>query len=363
MIEKFQGEKRKQYIILGSVVAISTLGIIMISKILSPGESQSGQEKEKKAEVKVVDEKRVEEEPFKKVYGDQLAQLQKELEELKRQQDRQITLQEPPPPLPPTLQGPPPEPPPQEQIKVVEKTLDNLIVLQKTQTPTEAEAQAQTQEQQKQQKKRKNVKDIIPAASFVKGVLLSGLDAPTSGNATSNPHPVLIKIKDLAILPNKYKLNIKDCFIIGSGYGDLSSERAYIRLEKLSCIRENGDVLSQSVDGYVAGEDGKVGLKGRVVSKQGQIIARALISGFVEGTAKAFSYSTNTIATSPLGSTTTIDPNKVVQAGIGEGVNEAAKKLADFYMNLVNKTFPIVEIQAGRDVDIVFLKDVDLEDK
>ena len=41
--------------------------------------------------------------------------------------------------------------------------------------------------------------------------LLSGLDAPTSEGAKGNPAPVFIRVRDLAVLPNRVKANLKGC--------------------------------------------------------------------------------------------------------------------------------------------------------
>ena len=38
----------------------------------------------------------------------------------------------------------------------------------------------------------------LPSGSFVQGILLSGLDAPAGVTASKEPHPVLIKLSDLA---------------------------------------------------------------------------------------------------------------------------------------------------------------------
>jgi conjugal transfer pilus assembly protein TraB len=62
--------------------------------------------------------------------------------------------------------------------------------------------------------------------SFTRGTLLGGLDAPTGGQAQSNPHPVLIRLSDNAVLPNRFRGEYRECFVIAAGYGDISSERA-----------------------------------------------------------------------------------------------------------------------------------------
>lgn len=209
---------------------------------------------------------------------------------------------------------------------------------------------------------KKKTKALIPAGAFVKGVLLSGLDAPTGGKAQTSPHPVLIRLVDKAILPNLYKSDIRDCFVIGSGYGDLAAERAYVRLEAVSCVKEGGEVVERRVSGYVSGEDGKVGLLGRVVTKQGALLARMLIAGFVEGIGRIFQQSSTTVVVSPTGTLSTVDPKQAFQAGIAGGFSEAAKTLVEQYKKLADETYPVVEINAGRRVDVVFLQSFSLDD-
>lgn len=209
---------------------------------------------------------------------------------------------------------------------------------------------------------RKSIDTYIPPGTFSKVVLLSGVDAPSGSSASGNPVPVLLKIKDLSILPNKFKSDFRECFIIGSARGDLKSERAYIRAETLSCVKRDGSVLERNVTGYVAGEDGKAGLSGRVVTKAGQMIARSILAGFVEGVSRAFSQQAMTISVSPLGQTSTIDPNQTLKYGLGQGMASGAHKLVDYYLNLANNLIPVIEINAGREVDFVFLKGVDLSD-
>ena len=126
----------------------------------------------------------------------------------------------------------------------------------------------------------------LPSGAFTRAILLGGLDAPTGGQAQRNPQPVLLRLADNAILPNQFRARVKECFIVGAGYGDVSSERAYIRTESLSCVTRDGTAIDVPVKGYVAGEDGKAGVRGRLVTKQGQFIARALMVGFLQGAAE-----------------------------------------------------------------------------
>ncbi len=94
---------------------------------------------------------------------------------------------------------------------------------------------------------------------------------------------MLIRLSDNSVLPNRFRGEYRDCFVIAAGYGDISSERAYLRTENLSCVRADGAALEVKIQGSVYGEDGKVGMRGRLVTKQGQMLANALLAGVVSG--------------------------------------------------------------------------------
>ena len=207
----------------------------------------------------------------------------------------------------------------------------------------------------------RDTRRYLPSGSFTRAVLLGGLDAPTGGQSQRNPQPVLLRLVDHAVLPNAFRGQVKECFVVGAGYGDVSAERAYIRTESLSCVTRSGAAIDVPVKGYVAGEDGKAGMRGRLVSKQGQILANALLAGVASGIGTAFQQSASTVSVSPLGTTGTVDPGKQLQAGLGTGVGKALDRLAQYYITLAEKVFPVIEIDAGRTVDVVLTQGITLD--
>jgi len=239
--------------------------------------------------------------------------------------------------------------------------LNNLINITQTAAPAVNNSH---NSKQKSQKQKIADKSSIPAGSFMDAVLLNGIDAPTGGSGQSQPIPILMRVTNYAQLPNKWRSDIKNCFIEGEAKGDLSSDRAYIRVDKISCVTPSGKRITKSISGYVTGEDGKVGLAGRVVSKQGAMLARTLVAGFLQGVGQAFQQSQQTVSISPLtGGTTTasaLDSKTMLKMGIGGGMNKATEKLAEFYMNLAKEMFPVIEIDSGRNVNIVLLSGVSL---
>lgn len=202
----------------------------------------------------------------------------------------------------------------------------------------------------------------IPSGTFFRSVLLGGIDAPTGGDAqNASPHPVLMRVTDFAQLPNRFKYNFRECFVTGNGYGDLSAERAYIRLQNLSCVGTDGRAIDMPIKGYVAGEDGKTGIRGTVVTKQGQILANALMAGVISGLGKGVSESFSVTNTTALGTAKSVASGSELRAGLANGIGSAADRLAEYYIKLADKVFPVVEINAGRAVDIVLTQGVEID--
>lgn len=208
----------------------------------------------------------------------------------------------------------------------------------------------------------KRVDSFLPV-SFTRAVLLGGLAAPTGGQAQGSPIPVLLRLQDLAVLPNDFRSNIRDCFVVGEGYGDISAERAYIRTTLMSCVSRDGRVMEIPIKGSVFGEDGMNGVMGKLVTKQGSILLNALLSGIASGLGAGVAQASQTVTTTALGTTSTTPPDtkSILQAGLGTGVSKALDRLAQYYINLAEKTLPVIEVLPGRVVDLVITEGTPLE--
>lgn len=198
----------------------------------------------------------------------------------------------------------------------------------------------------------------IPAGSILTGTLITGADFPTGKGAYENPTPSLIRLSKHAILPNRYTSDVRECFLLVGGRGELASERAKLRGETLSCIRNDGGIIQTKLNSYVAGEDGKEGIKGRLVSKQGQLIARTMVAGFLSGMSEAFDYSQVSVLSTTADNKVQYQKNfssEAAKGGIAKGFQNSLDRVAEFYMDLADEMVPVVEINAGRQVDIVVI--------
>jgi conjugal transfer pilus assembly protein TraB len=211
-------------------------------------------------------------------------------------------------------------------------------------------------------KKKADGQRIYLPPSFMAATLLSGLDAPTSESAKGSPVPALLRIKDLAVLPNSVKADLKGCFVIAEGLGNLADERAHMRLVSLSCLtREGQSVIDQKIKGFLVDQDGKIGLKGRVVSRMGSAIARSMIAGFFGGLGEYVAAQNTITSTSPLGTTQTINTGDALQYGAGSGLASAFKDTQKFYLDLAKQALPVIEVGATKDVTLVIEEGIMLE--
>jgi conjugal transfer pilus assembly protein TraB len=216
---------------------------------------------------------------------------------------------------------------------------------------------------------KSGVPDVfLPAGSIISGTLVSGMDAPTSNQARHDPFPALLRIKQEAILPNRYRMDVRECFLIASGYGDMSSERAYMRAERISCIKKDGSTIETAMDAFSSGEDGKAGVRGRLVSKTGQVLGAAMLSGAIAGLTGAFApQSVQSLQTNVIPGQQQAyqypSPELIAGKALAGGVKGASQQIASYYLEMAKNMFPVIEVDAGRKVDFILTRGLLLQPK
>lgn len=198
---------------------------------------------------------------------------------------------------------------------------------------------------------------FIPAGAMFTGVLLTGMDAPTSSVAQKNPIPAVLRVKREAVLPNYASIDVRECFVVIGGWGQLATHRAMMRSEALSCVRHDGQVIETKLEAYMVGTDGKAGIPGTLVSKQGQMIAQTLLAGALGGVGQALNRSRVPSLNLDPGQGNTLyqseSVSSITQSGIAGGIGSATNMIAKFYLDMAKETFPTVEVPAGEAVTIV----------
>jgi len=211
----------------------------------------------------------------------------------------------------------------------------------------------------------KNPKDYVPSGTFVKAITLGGADASAAVNAQSNPQPMLFRIVEEGTMPNNQKSHLKGCLATAAVVGDISSERGFIRLETLSCVEpETQRIIDLNVEGTVFGPEGKSGIRGTPMWREGALLQRAFAAGALSGLAGGITQKYTQTSISPLGAVQSVsnDAKDILARGAAGGLGNAMEKLADYNIKRAEQYHPVLQLSAGTTVDIVFLKGFYLND-
>ncbi|MBF9052272.1 conjugal transfer protein TraB [Roseobacter sp. HKCCD9010] len=206
--------------------------------------------------------------------------------------------------------------------------------------------------------------NYLPAGSYAPAIVLSGVDASTSVTSQAEPVPVVFRITAPAVTAGTrsthgHTIDLTGCTVTGSARGDLSSERVYVRLLKLSCVQSGGRVFETDVAGYMSGA-GKAGARGLVVSREGRLINNAAIAGALGGLADGI----NSVGNAASGADATSFEDVLRSAGVASaasGASGAANRLSEYYIERAEQYQPVVSLYGGTQVELVFLEGVNLE--
>ena len=214
----------------------------------------------------------------------------------------------------------------------------------------------------------KTLESWLPAGAHAQAVVVAGVDASAGITSQGDPRPVLLRITGPAWTAAQdgtaMAVDIEGCTVTGAAHGDLSSEKVYARLRTLTCAGgEPGTVMETQVAGFVAGT-GKTGVRGPVVSREGALVEKAFLAGLVSGVGQGVqaAFSPQAVAT---GAGTAALANTglgdIGRAGLGAGASTAGQKVADYMIRRAEQYQPVIQLNAGTRVTVVFLEGTRLD--
>lgn len=204
--------------------------------------------------------------------------------------------------------------------------------------------------------------DYLPPNSYAPATVIVGVDASAGVNSQTDPLPVVLRITGPArsVVQNGRVLTTKitGCVVNGAARGDLSSEKVYVKLAKMTCDQPGGRVAVSEVKGFIS-FGGKAGVRGTVVSREGSLVGQALIAGIAGGFGRGFAANTNSalegLQVSTNGKRQEIGAGDLVKGGLGNGVAQAGDEVSKYLIERAEQYQPVVEMPTGINVDIVFL--------
>ena len=198
----------------------------------------------------------------------------------------------------------------------------------------------------------------IAAGSYAKAEIISGVDASVGVSAQGEPRPVLLRImskaRNAAFKGEIQKADIEGCMISAASTGDLSSERVFMRLHKITCSRAEGKVFEADVQGYVAGV-GKAGVRGDVVSREGDFVFKSFLAGVAGSAGNGISQKFATPMALPSGlATQRPEASDILNSSIGSGITSSTNRLSDYLIQRAEQYQPVISVPAGLEVEVVF---------
>ena len=202
----------------------------------------------------------------------------------------------------------------------------------------------------------------LPAGAHAEAVVLAGVDASAGVSSQGDPRPVLLRITSPAWTAAEdgtaLQVDVDGCTVTGAAHGDLSSEKVYVRFRTMTCAGpEPGTVIETDVAGFVAGS-GKTGVRGPVVSREGALVEKAFLAGVVSGLGQGVSqaFQPQAVATGTGAAVANTGIGDIGRAGLGAGASSAGQKVADYMIRRAEQYQPVVQLQAGTKVTLVFLE-------
>ena len=202
----------------------------------------------------------------------------------------------------------------------------------------------------------------LPAGAHAEAVVLAGVDASAGVSSQGDPRPVLMRITGPAWTAAEdgmaMQVDVDGCTVTGAAHGDLSSEKVYVRFRTMTCAGpEPGTVVETDVAGFVAGS-GKTGVRGPVVSREGALVEKAFLAGLVSGAGQgvAQAFQPQAVATGGGAAVANTALGDIGRAGLGAGASSAGQKVADYMIRRAEQYQPVIQLQAGTRVTLVFLE-------
>lgn len=197
--------------------------------------------------------------------------------------------------------------------------------------------------------------NYVWAGTFVSGVMLTGVMGDAGVNGQKNTGTVLIRLDENGTMPNGKQSRLKDCFVLGSSYGDLSGDSVVIHTETLSCA-SNELNFEIKVYGSVYDQDAMQDVRGTPILKTKPLLEYTAAAGLIAGLGDGLANYGSIQSINPDGSLSRISPSSIGRMGAGGAISNPANKVSDYIMKIADIYHPLVVARAGRRVSVMFIK-------
>jgi hypothetical protein len=207
---------------------------------------------------------------------------------------------------------------------------------------------------------------FIGAGDSVEVELIAGVNASTDGT----PYPTLFRLVGDVIGPDGTALPLGEARLIGAAQGSLVDSRVLFRLNQLNINLPNGERKVYSVDGWIVGEDGVMGMAGVPVDPLGRVLAGMGLVGAIQGAGVGIQGANQTIRRDLLPGagingggvgSSVVDVQDVGQFAAGSALQQSAEEWNRLIRDRVKDMVPVIKLYSGRRATAVFDKSLPIE--
>lgn len=236
----------------------------------------------------------------------------------------------------------------ENEQKVVESALESKVVRPK--------------------KKTRKIGDYIPANSYAQAKLISGVDAGVGVSSEANPRQALLRITGETISAGIGAEYLKTkrlvgCLLSAKAIGDISSEKAYLDGVLMTCAVDKHTAIEVPVKAYIT-SNAKSGIRGEVVSREGDMVLKSFLSGLAGGFGNGISQmSQPQMSLANNGIVSDLHRSRdILRGGLGAGAASSGDTLSQYFIKRAEQYQPVISINEGIEVYVVFQEGFSLKD-
>lgn len=207
----------------------------------------------------------------------------------------------------------------------------------------------------KNKENERSPSNYVWAGTFVSGIMITGVMGDAGVNGSKNTGTVLIRLDENGTMPNGKRSRLKDCFVLGSSYGDLSGDSVVIHLETLSCARNDLN-FELKVYGSVYDQDAMQDVRGTPILKTKPLLEYTTAAGLIAGIGDGLANYGTVQSINPDGSLSTYSLSSIGRQAAGGAISNPANKVSEYIMKIADIYHPLVVARAGRRVSVMFIK-------
>lgn len=205
----------------------------------------------------------------------------------------------------------------------------------------------------------------VSAGTVIPVTLLTGHHVPTTSDAKNDPLPVLMKIVDVAEMPNGFTIDLRGCTVIGAARGSASTRRVDIRAESISCIDTGGRAIEQPLLAAAQGPDGQGGIPAKLVTLYGETVKQSFWAGIYGTGAQTLANAANNRSSSNGSAIYSGEYlSSIGNTAVAGGVSKSFDRISEFYLNLAEEARPYLEMPGGVEgVDLIVQRGMSIKYK